>query len=90
MCALILQSGFPESLEEAGSIFRIRVDRVVFHMGDGKPDVMSTVIADLAEPKFLGIIPQVWHPQYAKLELEKATITFEGYVSCSTFEEMCP
>jgi predicted dehydrogenase len=58
---------------------------LIFHMSDGKPDVKSTVIADLAESKFLGIIPQIWHPQYAKLELEKATVTFEGYVPCSTF-----
>lgn len=53
---------------------------LIFHMGNGKPDVTSTVMADLVEARVLGIIPPIWHPQYVKLELEKATITYTGYV----------
>ena len=54
---------------------------LVFHMGDRKPDVKSKVVADLAKPKLLGVIPQSLHLQIAKIELENATITITGYIS---------
>ena len=61
---------------------------LIFHKGNGKPDVKSTVVADLAEAKLWGIIPPIWQPQYVKLELEKATITYTGYVICSPLGQL--